>query len=557
MLLYVYLANYEPRKIVQYFEILRDKAPEMVVPFDKLLVVGRAYRDLKEFERAVIVWRGIVEASYLEDARLAELLRQKGRTLEGVALLLDLWRDYPNTAAIESDFFGVAQMVASLAGKATTDPPLRKELAAVGKTRSDLLLQAIRLIQVFLSQAPENSMADEASLALVGAFLDLENYDAVVKLSERYAKLYPKSTFQDSFQYSAALGLFHLGQYDRAIEIATKIAAATYKDANGVDQPSPNKWQALYIIGQIHDARRQFAQAVASYKQVAEQFTDAAEAVKEFTRKSLTLPEVTVLRPAAADKAENAVKLSYRNLAEVDVKVYPVDLMRLYLTRRNLAGIAGIDLAGIRPLLETTVKLGDGQDFADKSKMLELPLTKEGAYLVMVRGENLYASGIALVTPLSLEVVEEPGNGRVRVTVREAADQNPVAKVQVKVIGTGNNQFLSGQTDLRGVYVAEGVHGPGDGGRPSGRPRTQGTRHATPSTAAPSPSAPRRNRLPHRPHRPRRNLRLKYPRWSRTCRCKTRPIRSARSSGCNNATRPSPRVARGWEDSGSKRVDEE
>ena len=55
------------------------------------------------------------------------------------------------------------------------------------------------------------------------------------------------------------------------------------------------------------------------------------------------------------------MELDYRNIAEADVKVYPVDLMRLYLTRRNLDAIAGIDLAGITPLLETTVKLGDGR----------------------------------------------------------------------------------------------------------------------------------------------------------------------------------------------------
>ena len=70
-----------------------------------------------------------------------------------------------------------------------------------------------------------------------------------MRLSRRYAELYPKSTFQDSFQYSEALGRFHIGEYDRAIAVAEKIAAATYKDANGVDQPSPNKWQALYILG--------------------------------------------------------------------------------------------------------------------------------------------------------------------------------------------------------------------------------------------------------------------------------------------------------------------
>ena len=80
--------------------------------------------------------------------------------------------------------------------------------------------------------------------------------------------------------------------------------------------------------------------------------------------------------------------LDYRNIAEADVKVYPVDLMRLYLTRRNLDAIAGIDLAGITPLFETTVKLGDGEDFDDKARTIDLPLTKEGAYLVMVRGDE-------------------------------------------------------------------------------------------------------------------------------------------------------------------------
>jgi hypothetical protein len=195
--------------------------------------------------------------------------------------------------------------------------------------------------------------------------------------------------------------------------------------------------------------------------------------VKTFTRKSLKLPEVTVLRPpaappvaagglralpAAAPEAKR-VELDYRNIAEVDVKVYPVDLMRLYLTRRSLEGIASIDLAGITPLLEKTIALGDGKDFDDKLKALDLPLSQEGAYLVMARGENLYASGIALVSPLEMEVIEEPGNSRVRVLVRDAATKAPVPKVAVKVIGTGNAAFFSGETDLRGVFVAEGVSG--------------------------------------------------------------------------------------------------
>jgi hypothetical protein len=133
--------------------------------------------------------------------------------------------------------------------------------------------------------------------------------------------------------------------------------------------------------------------------------------------------------------------------------------MQLYLTRRNLNAIAGIDLAGITPLVEKEVVLGSGADFDDKSRVIELPLTKEGAYLVMIRGDDLYASGIVLVSPIELEVLEEPPSGRVRVTVRDARTREFLPGVQVKVIGSSNPQFISGQTDLRGVFAAEGVQG--------------------------------------------------------------------------------------------------
>src|SRR5205823_1095763 len=191
---------------------------------------------------------------------------------------------------------------AQAASRAFTDANLRRELASAGITRSELLLQTIRMIQVFLAQSPRNPMADEASLALVGAFTELEDFPAVVKLAARFARLYPKSTYLDSFQYSEALANFHLGQYDRAIEVAQTIARATYKDAAGAEQPSPNKWQALYILGQIYDARRQPGKALEYYEQVADRFSDAAGAIASLKRKDLSVAEVTVVRPPRGPK---------------------------------------------------------------------------------------------------------------------------------------------------------------------------------------------------------------------------------------------------------------
>jgi uncharacterized protein YfaS (alpha-2-macroglobulin family)/tetratricopeptide (TPR) repeat protein len=459
MLLLTNIREASPRKIVQYFEVVKEKVPEMILSFDQLMMIGKAYQTINEYERATIVWRGLIEASYLEDVRVGEVLRQRGKTLEGLAYLADLWRSYPNTASIESDLFGLSQVLAQTASRAFSDPGIRRELDAAGVTRSELILQTIRMIQIFTSQSPRNPLAVEASLALIAAFLDLENYSAVVKLADRSAKLYPKSLYLDGFQYSEALGNFHLGRYDRAVDVAEQIARSTYKDANGVEQPSPNKWQAIYILGQIYDARREPAKALSYYRQVADRFSDAAGAIRDFTRKRLELPEVTVIRPTTEPK----LKLDYRNITQVDVKAYPVDLMRLYLTRRNLDGIAGIDLAGITPLHEATIPLAAGADFQDHQASIDLPIKKEGAYLVMIRGDDLYSSGIVLVSPLEMDVMEEEpsttGEAGIRITVRDAQSKELLPKVQIKVVGSAMTQFVSGETDLRGVFVANGVQG--------------------------------------------------------------------------------------------------
>ena len=479
MLLTAHIALENPRPIVRFFEILREKAPDEVIPFDEILVIGRSYREIGESERAYLVWRATAEASYLEDARVGEVLRQRGRTLEAVAYLLELWRVYPNTASIESDFFGLSQLLASLAVEAEGNPEVRRTLLDADLAPPQLLVQSIRLIQVFLAHSPDNPIADEASLALVNAYLDLGDHEKVVEQAERFAKLYDTSDYLDSFRYVEALGRFRLGEYDRAIAVAETIADATYRDDDGSEVPSPNKWQALYILGQIYHARRDAETAVNYYEQVADRFTDAAGAVRQLTREELELPEVTLIRPsefprlAAAGEAgvrlakivadddppEPTVPLESRNIAEADVTVYPVDLMRLYLSRRNLDAIAGIDLAGITPLVETTVPLGDGSDFEGRETPIPLPLESEGAYLVMVRGNDRYASGIALVSPLELDVLEEAEAGRVRVTVRHAETGALIPNVQVRVIGTGNDRFEAGTTDLRGVFVAEGVNG--------------------------------------------------------------------------------------------------
>jgi hypothetical protein len=208
-------------------------------------------------------------------------------------------------------------------------------------------------------------------------------------------------------------------------------------------------------MGQIYHSLGQPQKAIPEYKRVKNRFPDAEQSIEFFTRKAISLPEVATVKPGDAAKVE----LKFRNVPSANVKVYRIDLLKFGLMQRNLNRITAINLAGIRPFHEQTVKLGDGRDYRDRKQDLSLPLKKEGAYLVVCRGEDLYASGLVLVSPLTLEVQEDAVSGRVRVTVKDRVADAYAKSVHVKVIGSANPQFVSGDTDLRGIFVADAIRG--------------------------------------------------------------------------------------------------
>ena len=126
---------------------------------------------------------------------------------------------------------------------------------------------------------------------------------------------------------------------------------------------------------------------------------------------------------------------------------------------KNLQTITAVNLAGITPAVEKTVTLGEGTDYVDATREIALPLTEEGAYLVMVRGGELSASGLVLITSLELEVGEDARSGRVRVNVLDRRARTYLRAVEVKIVGSDNEKFRSGKTDPRGIFIADGIRG--------------------------------------------------------------------------------------------------
>jgi alpha-2-macroglobulin len=184
-------------------------------------------------------------------------------------------------------------------------------------------------------------------------------------------------------------------------------------------------------------------------------YPDAADAIEWFEEKRVSLPEVSVFKPGAEVK----LTLDYRNIKEASVQLYKVDLMKLYLREKSLSNITRVNLAGIQPQAGETVALGDGKDFAGKQKVMTLPVKEEGAYLAIVRGDDLFTSGLVVISPLTLEVKENAPEGSVRVNLTDVAKGGAVSDAEVKALANGANAVQSGTTDPRGVYEATGLKG--------------------------------------------------------------------------------------------------
>ncbi|HVJ80316.1 MAG TPA: hypothetical protein VNC50_04525, partial [Planctomycetia bacterium] len=438
--------------IVKYFEIIKEKHPDLEITFAKILKVGGAYHEIGEYERSYLVFRATVEASFSKESEAGGFLEKQGEFLRSVAFMQRLIAEYPPEPYVAGASYALAQRVYSKAPDAPADPKLRER--RIGKV--ELTRQAVAMLDEFLTEYPDDPAADQAAFAQATALLDVKGYKQAIERCEQFARRYAKSDLLDNYWYIAGYCHYALGDADAAIEMCRKVAEAKRPEkATGRMIESPNKNQAIYILGQVYHSLGKAADAIKEYRRVAELYLDAKQAIEYFTRKAVALPEVASVKPG--DPA--AVELKFRNVASADVKAYRIDLLKFGLLRRDLANITAINLAGIRPYYETALKLGDGKDYRDRTQSLSLPLKEEGAYLVVCRADDLYATGLVLVTPLTLEVQEESESGRVRATVKNTVVGRYLPEVQVRVIGSSNSEFTAGTTDLRGVFVADGING--------------------------------------------------------------------------------------------------
>lgn len=450
-LLSIHIGRQDAAATVRYFEVVKEKYPDLTIPFEEVLAVGEAYRKIDEPERSLLVFRAVLEETFGRELKVVAALSESGESREAIIVHHRLWMEAPDIPASIQAYLALADGLFTKAPTAGDDADLRE----AGFGREELIEESIRILSRFLTLYSDDPVADQAGLSLASAYLSLERWSEVEALCQRLARRFADPRFHDHFVYSEAVAAWYLGRDEKAVELAERVAASRYPGEDGRLGPSENRDLALYIIGQIHHARQEAEKAIEYYEKVRETFPDARESIEYFRQRKLGIPEVTTSAPGSPA----SVEFTYRNVGEVELLAYPVDLMTLYLREKNLSGVTDVNLAGISPALRRSVRLGEGVDSCDREKEVPVELEKPGAYLLLCREDDLHASGLLLVSSLRIDVDEDPEQGRVRVSVSHRATDHYERGVDVRVVGSDSGTVISGETDPRGVFVADGVRG--------------------------------------------------------------------------------------------------
>ena len=434
------LALEDDQAIREVFSILEARAPSASVTQKELLQVARAFDRQGDLEYAHRAWNALLNLRFLAEVGAGEGLIDSGLPAEGLHLVHDLTRSYPDLPSVQQSLFNLPQLFINQAQMQPANPEGRVEAKRYRRTAAQWLAEYLIRYR--------DDRADQAALMQINVVHELEEWERMVQLAERHSERLKESKLVDSFIFLSAYGHQRLGNYK---ESQTRFQRIVDEEFNG--QPSPDRHRAKLAIAQIYQAQGKLTKALELYREVQGRFTDAAAAVQILENAELRVPNVVTTEPGKGLE----LPLRVRGVDQLRGWVYAVDLERLFLREKQIRAVEDISLAGIKPVLDFDVKLGAVYgNLADHP--LRLDLKKPGAYLVLLRGPTVRASTLAIVSDLKMDIVEDMGSNSLHVSVSKLNDSTPQEGALVRFAHPGAAQTESSKSDLRGMVKLNGYN---------------------------------------------------------------------------------------------------
>lgn len=437
-----------PAEIVRAREELVRRDPARVPnDLDAARAIADAYADVGAHGVAATLYRDLVARTFGFETQWARTLAQRGREVEGLAALGEALKAYPLSNATATAALQRATRLKELprpeGGSRKAGAPMDAES-----------VEALRDVAAHFAALP---VAAPTSYALVEALRRVRDLDGAVEEAEAFPRRFPDTPFVDDtlfFLVDTRLLKFEAAPSEATgksvVEAAQRLVSETFARPDGRREASEFRPRAWHAIGRVRHVLGDLAGAIAAYRE-AVAVEDAREAVAWLTDARLELDESVTAGVAGTA----SFPMRYRNVGEVRLRVYPVDLQVLFAVRRTLEGLNRIDLSGITPAHEWTVRPAGGGDHGWHASTVELPVGKDaaGVYLVVAKAGDLETSTVVLKT--DLQVALQRVGEKVRVHVLDATGKG--VRGAFVTVSDGRAIKARGVTDGRGTFEAPGI----------------------------------------------------------------------------------------------------
>ncbi len=418
-------------ELVAAFEALTGVSPQRAeqADLDLLLDLATAYYETAEHESALSFYRRLFEGYRQVDLELAQVYREIGRQEDAQQRWREVLFRFPDSNATQSSWFDWARSYLELVQPDAETPLVGEKPRRVP--------EALAALTDFVALFPSSPLCPQAQLLRAKALGTLkrprEAADEALKLDIRY----PQSSQRVPALGLATQALFGARDYDQALQVGHRLLAI---EAESDSHQAP----VHYIFAQIHHIRGALDEAVEAYRLAAGRFVDAEDALAFLTERGLSLSQLVAVGPGSEPRLE----LRWKNLEQLDWRVYRVDLPMLLTEELELANL-DLELTGIPPHKSDSVPLVPRQPYIWQAGALQLPLQDKGVYLVKAGSQGVERSAVVLISDLELEVQQTSGRTRVYVTSRSTGQ--PVAGVSLR-ISDGSRIAARGETDRRGIF---------------------------------------------------------------------------------------------------------
>ncbi|NNE00392.1 MAG: tetratricopeptide repeat protein, partial [Pirellulaceae bacterium] len=204
--------------------------------------------------------------------------------------------------------------------------------------------------------------------------------------------------------------------------------------------------EASYMIGvTLEDKLFRLDEALESYKTVKGRF---AQRAKQRTDR-LTSPQlsVTTERKFRSDEKPR-IKLTTRNLKNVTVKAYRVDMVDYFRKMHLASGLETLDIALIDPDEQFDHSVDNYKEYQQSEEDIELPIDGPGVTAVTVSSEELEATTMVVVS--DLDMIVKSSRNEMFLFVENMRTGKPAEGVSV-LISDGSDVFAEEITSEDGI----------------------------------------------------------------------------------------------------------